>query len=118
MNIIWYFVKFKDRIYFWEGTGTNYSLDGFEMVFTRHKLQYIIQYYITSGLLVVVSWVCCYRMNEIGDLQSITKRKKKPEIKFPRKSARTVFEKLKLLPNLSEFDKKQLKIYRPRGLHR
>ena len=58
----------ENRIYFWEGTGTNYSLDGFEMVFTRHKLQYIIQYYITSGLLVVVSWVCCYRMNEIGEV--------------------------------------------------
>ena len=47
----------RDRIYFWEGTGTNFSIDGFGIVFTRHKLQYIIQYYITSGLLVVVSWV-------------------------------------------------------------
>ena len=58
----------ENRIYFWEGTGTNYSLDGFEMVFTRHKLQYIIQYYITSGLLVVVSWVSCYKMNDIGEV--------------------------------------------------
>ena len=47
----------ENRFYVWEGTGSNYSLDGFEMVFTRHKFQYIIQYYITSGLLVVVSWV-------------------------------------------------------------
>ena len=34
------------------------------MVFMRHKLQYIIQYYITSGLLVVVSWVS---RNEISE---------------------------------------------------
>ena len=47
----------KDRIFLYEGTGSNYSIAGFQMVLTRHKLQYIIQYYVTSGLLVVVSWV-------------------------------------------------------------
>ena len=57
----------ENRIYFWEGTGTNYSLDGFEMVFMRHKLQYIIQYYITSGLLVVVSWVSRNEISETGE---------------------------------------------------
>ena len=56
----------KDRIYFWEGTGTNYSIDGFGIVFKRHKLQYIIQYYITSGLLVVVSWVSEIDTNQVS----------------------------------------------------
>ena len=59
----------ENRIYFWEGTGTNYSLDGFEMVFMRHKLQYIIQYYITSGLLVVVSWVSRNEISETGKVR-------------------------------------------------
>ena len=47
----------KDKIYYWEGTGSNYSIAGFELEFRRYKLQYIIQYYIPSGLFVVVSWV-------------------------------------------------------------
>ena len=41
------------------------------------------------------------------------KRKKKPKIKLPRKTARTVFEDLKKLPKLTEFEKKQLTIYKP-----
>ena len=53
-------LKERDRIYHWEGTKTNYSIAGFEMVLYRHKLQYIIQYYVTSGLLVVISWVSIY----------------------------------------------------------
>ena len=53
----------KDKIYYWEGTGSNYSLAGFELEFRRYKLQYIIQYYIPSGLFVVVSWVICYHIN-------------------------------------------------------
>ena len=47
----------RDRIYYWEGTGSNYSIAGFEMLLYRHKLRYIIQYYVTSGLLVLISWV-------------------------------------------------------------
>merc|ERR1712123_456548 len=52
--------------------------------------------------------------NKIGDLESADKRKKKgkPDIHLPRKSARTVFEELKKLPKLTEFEKKQLKIYK------
>ena len=53
------------------------------------------------------------RTNKIGTLDEDKKRKKKPEIKFPRKTARTVFEELKKLPKLTEFEKKQLKIYKP-----
>ena len=41
------------------------------------------------------------------------KGKKKPKIKLPRKTARTVFEDLKKLPKLTEFEKKQLTIYKP-----
>ncbi len=35
----------------------NYSLAGFEMVLTRHVMHYIINYYLPSGLFVVVSWI-------------------------------------------------------------
>ena len=41
------------------------------------------------------------------------KRKKKPEIKLPRKTARAVFKELEKLPKLTEFEKKQLQIYKP-----
>ena len=50
-------LKERDGIYYWEGTKSNYSIAGFEMMLYRHKLQYIIQYYITSSLLVLSSWV-------------------------------------------------------------
>jgi len=52
--------------------------------------------------------------NKIGDLEKDPdRRKKKPEIKLPRKSARTVFKELEKLPKLTEFEKKQLQIYKP-----
>ena len=35
----------------------NYSLAGFEMVLVRHVMHYIINYYLPSGLFVVVSWI-------------------------------------------------------------
>ena len=41
------------------------------------------------------------------------KKRKKPKFKLPRKTARTVFEDLKKLPKLTEFEKKQLTIYKP-----
>ena len=41
------------------------------------------------------------------------KRKKNPKIKLPRKTARTVFEDLKKTPKLTDFEKKQLTIYKP-----
>ena len=50
-------LKQKDRIYEWEGTASNYSVAGFEIVLSRHHLQYIIQYYVPSSLLVLISWV-------------------------------------------------------------
>ena len=53
-----------DKIYFWEGTGSNYSLAGFELEFRRHTIQYIIQYYVPSGLFVAVSWVSSYWMDQ------------------------------------------------------
>ncbi|TRY78448.1 hypothetical protein TCAL_14393 [Tigriopus californicus] len=34
----------------------NYSITGIEITFTRHKLKYLIVYYLPSGLFVVVSW--------------------------------------------------------------
>jgi hypothetical protein len=45
-----------DRI-FVGGVLGNYSLAGFEMVLVRHVMHYIINYYLPSGLFVVVSWI-------------------------------------------------------------
>ena len=46
-----------DTYYWWEGTGSNFSVSGFEIHLHRIRMPYIIQYYVTSGLFVVVSWV-------------------------------------------------------------
>ena len=35
----------------------NYSLTGFEMRLERNSFKYIVNYYLPSGLFVVVSWV-------------------------------------------------------------
>ena len=50
-------LKDEDHVQFWAGTGTNYSIAGLEMTLKRNTLKYIIQYYIPSGLFVMVSWV-------------------------------------------------------------
>ena len=50
-------LKDADRIFYWAGTGANFSIAGMEVHLHRHKWTYIIQYYISSGLFVVVSWV-------------------------------------------------------------
>lgn len=46
----------EDRIFVGGSLG-NYSLAGFEMILTRHVSHYIINYYLPSGLFVVVSWI-------------------------------------------------------------
>ena len=61
-NILDYIFKTEllnedDRVQLWVSTGQNYSLSGLEITFHRHVTKYIIQYYLTSGLFVVVSWV-------------------------------------------------------------
>ena len=48
----------EDSSFFWAATGNNFSVAGMEIHLHRHKLTYIIQYYISSGLFVMVSWVC------------------------------------------------------------
>ena len=45
-----------DRIFVGGALG-NYSLAGFEMILHRHVSHYIINYYLPSGLFVVVSWI-------------------------------------------------------------
>merc|ERR1719458_661366 len=45
-----------DRIFVGGALG-NYSLAGFEMILHRHISHYIINYYLPSGLFVVVSWI-------------------------------------------------------------
>lgn len=46
----------SDRIFVGGALG-NYSLAGFEMILRRHVSHYIINYYLPSGLFVVVSWI-------------------------------------------------------------
>ena len=46
----------EDQI-FQGGSLGNYSLAGFEMILERHVSHYIINYYLPSGLFVVVSWI-------------------------------------------------------------
>ena len=50
-------LKDKDRTFYWAGAGANFSIAGMEVHLYRHKWTYIIQYYISSGLFVIVSWV-------------------------------------------------------------
>ena len=55
----------EGQLLFWEGTGNNYSIAGVEIQLQRNTLKYIIQYYIPSGLFVMVSWVIyssCFRI--------------------------------------------------------
>ena len=61
-DIVHYVVDVKpldieDRTYLWIPTGSNYSLAGFEVTFSRHITKHMMQYYVTSCLFVVVSWV-------------------------------------------------------------
>ena len=53
-------LKEKDTMYMWSAVGSNYSLAGFEIQLKRHINEYIIDYYLTSGLFVIVSWVGIY----------------------------------------------------------
>ena len=46
----------EDKYSVWDSG--NYSLAGFEMRLERHTFKYIANYYLPSGLFVVVSWVC------------------------------------------------------------
>ena len=50
-------LKEDDIVQYWSSTGKNYSVAGFEIRLQRHALQYIVQYYLTTGLFVIVSWV-------------------------------------------------------------
>ena len=50
-------LKKKDTLFFWAQTLSNFSLGGFEMQFRRNMMKYIIEYYLPSGLFVIVSWV-------------------------------------------------------------
>ena len=67
-----------DRIFVGGSLG-NYSLAGFEMILRRHVSHYIINYYLPSGLFVVVSWISFLVPADIipGTIQyTITIRKK------------------------------------------
>ena len=49
-------LKPEDSLFIWQSIG-NYSLTGFEMTLRRNSLKYLVNYYLPSGLFVVVSWV-------------------------------------------------------------
>ena len=51
------YLKEEDRVFYFESTNSTYSLAGVEIQLRRNKAKYILQYYCTSGLFVVVSWV-------------------------------------------------------------
>ena len=55
-NVILDHLKPKDSLFIWQSIG-NYSLTGFEMTLRRNSLKYLVNYYLPSGLFVVVSWV-------------------------------------------------------------
>ena len=50
-------LKDEDKFYNWEEGIGNFSLAGFELRLKRHSLKYFFNYYLPSGLFVVVSWV-------------------------------------------------------------
>ena len=49
-------LKAVDSLFVWQSIG-NYSLTGFEMTLRRNSLKYLVNYYLPSGLFVIVSWV-------------------------------------------------------------
>ena len=74
----------QDRIFVGGSLG-NYSLAGFEMILRRHVSHYIINYYLPSGLFVVVSWISFLVPADIipGTIQyTITIRKNRPYTLF------------------------------------
>lgn len=55
-NVLLDHLKPEDSLFVWQSIG-NYSLTGFEMTLRRNSLKYLVNYYLPSGLFVVVSWV-------------------------------------------------------------
>ena len=49
-------LKEEDALFVWQSIG-NYSLTGYEMTLRRNSLKYLVNYYLPSGLFVIVSWV-------------------------------------------------------------
>lgn len=49
-------LKDKDQYIVLEKKG-NFSLTGFELTLNRHSLKYFVNYYLSAGIFVVVSWV-------------------------------------------------------------
>ena len=49
-------LKPEDSLFIWQDIG-NYSQTGYEMVLRRNSLKYLVNYYLPSGLFVLVSWV-------------------------------------------------------------
>ena len=49
-------LKEEDSTYVWLDIG-NYSLTGFEINMHRNYMKYVVNYFLPSGLFVVVSWV-------------------------------------------------------------
>ena len=49
-------LKPEDSLFIWQDIG-NYSQTGYEMRLKRNSLKYLVNYYLPSGLFVLVSWV-------------------------------------------------------------
>ena len=74
-----------DRIFVGGSLG-NYSLAGFEMILRRHVSHYIINYYLPSGLFVVVSWISFLVPADIipGTIQYTITIRKKQALLYPK----------------------------------
>ena len=56
----------EDQIFHWLDIA-NYSVTGFELQFQRNTLKYLVNYYLPSGLFVIVSWVSLHYSSHIAD---------------------------------------------------
>ena len=46
----------QDKIFYWLDIA-NYSVTGFQINLKRNSLKYLVNFYLPSGLFVIVSWV-------------------------------------------------------------
>ena len=61
-------LKPEDSHFVWLYMG-NYSLTGFEIILKRNSLKYLVNYYLPSGLFVVVSWVSLQKIPTSFDIR-------------------------------------------------
>ena len=68
----------EDTIFYWLDIA-NYSVTGFQINLQRNTLKYLVNYYLPSGLFVVVSWV--WKLMQLVHIRAV-RSIKKSEIRF------------------------------------